>query len=103
MRTALFSLLLLLSVASKISLAQKRYNPRYSYLDGYSLTATAGIPYIVGELHGVQDFPTIYHLSLEKGFSPKLSGRLTVMSGIAQSQNSANIMPLLEIIIGECQ
>jgi hypothetical protein len=102
MRTALVSLLLLLSVASKISLAQKRYNPRYSYLDGYSLTAT-GIPYIVGELHGVQDFPTIYHLSLEKGFSPKLSGRLTVMSGIAQSQNSANIMPLLEIIIGECQ
>jgi hypothetical protein len=67
MRTALFSLLLLLSLASK-SLAQKRYAPRYSYLDGYSLTATAGIPYIVGELHGIQAFPTIYNLSLEKGF-----------------------------------
>jgi len=89
MRTALFSLLLLLSVASQISLAQKRYAPRYSYLDGYSLTATAGIPYIVGELHGIQGFPTIYNLSLEKGFSPKISGRLTVMSGTAHSQNSA--------------
>lgn len=89
MRTALFSLLLLLSLASKTSLAQKRYAPRYSYLDGYSLTATAGIPYIVGELHGIQAFPAIYNLSLEKGFSPKVSGRLTVMSGTAQSQNSA--------------
>lgn len=88
MRTSLFSLLLLLFVAQEISLAQKQYTPRYSYLDGYSLTATAGIPYIVGELHGIQAFPTIYNLSLEKGFSPKVSGRLTVVSGTAHSQNS---------------
>lgn len=78
-------LFLLIVISSGRSFGQKHYSQRYSYLDGYSIKGNIGIPYILGELHGITAIPTISSISLEKGITAKFLGMLTVISGVGQT------------------